>query len=70
MKILINNEEATLAAAKPTIESAIQQHLTALQRMQCFAVSLNGCFIAKESYANTSLCDNDSVEFFFPIQGG
>jgi len=71
MNVLINGQGYKLAL--PT-EQNLQQALTLFlnnnQHQGTFAVALNGEFVGKESYQETELSANDSVDVLFPIQGG
>ncbi len=40
------------------------------QKQSTFALALNGEFVGKADYANTSVNNGDSLDIMLPIQGG
>ncbi|MCJ8319501.1 MAG: sulfur carrier protein ThiS [Colwellia sp.] len=71
MKVLVNGQGYELALpTEQNLQQALQLFLNNNQHQGTFAVALNGEFIGKESYQNTQLSANDSVDVLFPIQGG
>ena len=70
MNIHINGEPLSLANEEQSIQAALSAYLTEQQASLSFAVALNGEFVSKEDYANTTLESGDSVDVLFPIQGG
>jgi sulfur carrier protein len=71
MKIYINGESLELDDKENNVVAfALSQHLNDTQSKMSFAVAINGDFIAKESYATTTLSSNDSLDVLFPIVGG
>ena len=71
MNILINGQSYDLAMLpEQSLQQALKLFLNDNQHQGTFAVALNGDFIAKESYQQTKLTANDSIDVLFPIQGG
>jgi sulfur carrier protein len=70
IKLFINGQEITVEAKKPTVILALQYYLTPEQQKQSFAVALNGGFVGKADYPQTSVNQGDSIDVLFPIQGG
>jgi len=71
MKLFINGQSVVVEEEpKPTISIALQQYLTAEQQKQSFAIALNGDFVGKTDYQQTSVNQGDSIDVLFPIQGG
>ncbi len=70
MKVFINGQSITVEEKQPTILIALQQYLTADQQKQSFAIALNGDFVGRTEYQQTSVNQNDSIDILFPIQGG
>jgi sulfur carrier protein len=70
MKLFINGQSISVETEEPTLLVALQCYLTSEQQQQSFAVALNGDFIGKANYPQTSVNHGDSVDVLFPIQGG
>ena len=70
MKLFINGQSISLETEKPTLLVALQCYLTPDQQQQSFAVALNGNFVGKADYPQTSVNRGDSIDVLFPIQGG
>ena len=71
MNILINGKSYEIAIlSEQNLQQALALFLNDNQHQGTFAVALNGEFIAKESYQQTMLEVNDSIDVLFPIQGG
>ena len=70
MKLFINGQSISLETEKPSLLVALQCYLTPDQQQQSFAVALNGNFVSKTDYPQTSVNRGDSVDVLFPIQGG
>jgi len=56
--------------SEQTLITALAVFLTGEQQQQSFAVALNGDFVGKEDYQETSINQGDSIDVLFPIQGG
>ena len=70
MKLFINGQTITVEAETTSLLVALKYYLTAEQQLQSFAVALNGDFVGKADYLQTSVNQGDSVDVLFPIQGG
>jgi sulfur carrier protein len=70
MKLFINGQATSIESEEPSLLVALQRYLTAEQQQQSFAVALNGDFVGKADYQQTSVNQGDSVDVLFPIQGG
>jgi sulfur carrier protein len=70
MKLFINGQSISIETDEPTLLVALQCYLTPYQQQQSFAVALNGNFVSKTDYPQTSVNRGDSVDVLFPIQGG
>ena len=69
MNIFINGQQISVGS-EPTVLIALQHFLSTEQHKQSFAVALNGNFVGKTDYQQTSLNQGDSIDVLFPIQGG
>ena len=74
MNVFINGQsimvEETIPVQTPTLLIALTLYLSSDQQQQSFAVALNGDFVGKEAYQQTSINQGDSIDVLFPIQGG
>lgn len=75
MKIFINGESFTLEntsniTGNSKVSDALSAYLSEKQSQSTFAVALNGQFVSKQTYASTSLNQNDALDILFPIVGG
>jgi len=70
MNIHINGEPLSLANDEQSVASALGSYLTEQQTLLSFAVALNGEFVSKENYEQTTVSSGDSIDVLFPIQGG
>mgnify|MGYP000385500958 CR=1 FL=1 len=71
MKVLINGQDYDLSMqTEQNLQQALKLFLNNNQHQGTFAVALNGEFMSKESYQDTQLTANDSIDVLFPIQGG
>lgn len=66
MKLIINGEEQTLHDVSTILEALEQLGYN----KDTVAVALNGEFVARADYANTTLADHDAVELVAPMAGG
>ena len=65
MNIIVNAEPRDVAAE--TLEEALQElEFTS----PAIATAVNGCFIPRENYRDTSLSNGDRLEVLAPMQGG
>jgi len=69
MNVFINGQQISVGS-EPTVLLALQHFLSTEQQKQSFAVALNGNFVGKTDYQQTSLNQDDSIDVLFPIQGG
>ncbi|MGJ8692507.1 MAG: sulfur carrier protein ThiS [Thalassotalea sp.] len=71
MNIFINGNTYSLTATNSnTVASALELFLTEQQTQLSFAVALNGQFVSKQNYGETSIKPNDALDILFPIVGG
>ncbi|MFT5756034.1 MAG: sulfur carrier protein [Alteromonadaceae bacterium] len=70
MKLYINGQEQVLKPEQATLATALSLFLHDNQTKSSFAVAINGDFVGKDSYSNTLLQANDSIDVLFPIVGG
>jgi sulfur carrier protein len=70
MKLFINGHSISIETEEPTLLVALQCYLTFEQQQQSFAVALNGDFVGKANYPQSSVNQGDSIDVLFPIQGG
>ncbi len=70
MKLYINGQEQVLKPEQAILSSALSLFLNDNQAKSSFAVAVNGDFVSKDSYSNTALKSNDSIDVLFPIVGG
>lgn len=70
MNIFINGQSLTLAKHQIHLADALLRFLTEDQSKTSFAVSVNQEFIGKIDYHTKKLQEDDSIDVFFPIQGG
>lgn len=70
MKLFINGQSISIETEEPALLAALQCYLTHEQQQQSFAVALNGDFVGKADYPQTSVNQGDSIDVLFPIQGG
>lgn len=70
MNIFINGQSFELSEPETSLQHALALFLTEQQADASFAVAVNGDFVAKPQYSQTSLKAQDSVDVLFPIVGG
>lgn len=71
MKIRINGHVYDITLLKEqNVKQALKLFLNKYQNKGTFAVALNGSFVNKNDYQQTSLFENDQLDVLFPIQGG
>jgi len=70
MNIYINGQELLLEPEQAILATALSLFLNDDQVKRSFAVAVNGDFVGKDSYSNTVLQSNDSIDVLFPIVGG
>ncbi|MFV8783298.1 sulfur carrier protein ThiS [Microbulbifer sp. SA54] len=67
MEILVNGERVTLENGSATVAGLLQ----ALGYIgETFAVALNGEFVARTLYGDTSLSEGDNLDIVAPVVGG
>ena len=70
MNIHINGQAYPLNhEAQITVSAALTLYFIEPQQ-STFAVALNGDFVSREDYDNTSVKNGDSIDILLPIQGG
>lgn len=71
MNIKINGQVYNIALLKEqNVKQALKLFLNEHQDQGTFAVALNGDFVDKNDYQQTTLSENDLLDVLFPIQGG
>jgi sulfur carrier protein len=69
IKILVNGEITELTE-NLNLDNVLQRTFSPPQHQVGFAVAVNNDFVCKSQYAATALLEGDSIDVFFPIQGG
>lgn len=78
MNIYINGQVYAISPLKKpgeklhrqNLQQALKIFLNSQQASGTFAVALNGEFIDRYHYQQTTLNNNDKIDVLFPIQGG
>lgn len=71
MNVFINGEQTSLPDDQAhTVALALSIFLNEEQAQTSFAVALNGQFVSKAQYQDTSLQNDDALDVLFPIVGG
>ncbi|WP_105103696.1 sulfur carrier protein ThiS [Microbulbifer pacificus] len=67
MNLMVNGESLTVQQSEQTIAGVLQQ---LGYSGEIFAVALNGNFVARATYGETSLHDGDCLDIVAPVVGG